>query len=122
MRKAIRILLAAALVYFVFFADPACSALLTGEFQSFEEKTEAELLPMSETEPGVFIQYHTTVSFRDGQFIQQESDYFYSGPYGCKFGFVVAHPFSGGTLWGNYSPFSHTLFWNGQFYRYVPLP
>ena len=117
MRKAVVILSAAILISLVFLSELSCAILAKSSFASLEEKTTADRLPMSDTDPGLYHQYRTTVSFRDGQFFQQESDYFFTGPYDCKFGMIVARPFSGGSISGSYNPFSHTLLWNGESYR-----
>lgn len=117
MRKAIVVIGIAILIYLVFFTDSTCWSLGWGHFESIEEKTAVDLLPMSETEPGLSHQYRTTISFEKGQFIQQESDYFYTGPYLCRFGTVVAHPSSGGTLSGIYNPLTGILLWGGERYR-----
>lgn len=122
MRKAGIIILVSILIYFLFFPNSTCLGIGMGKFESVEEKTAVERLPMSETEPGIYRQYRTTITFRNDQFSQQESDYFFSGPYVCRFGKIVAYPFSGGTVSGNYNPFSRTLLWDGQLYRYAPLP
>src|SRR5689334_18585819 len=122
MRKDILIPFIAILICFVLLGGFSCSTLGKGYFQSFEEKTAVDRLPMSDTEPGLSHQYRTTISFRDGQFFQQESDYFYTGPYVCRFGTVVAHPSSGGTIAGIYNPFTGTLLWGGARYRNAPRP
>ena len=81
MRKAVVILFALLLVSLVLFADRACLTLQRSKFQSLEEKTGTAKLPMSDTEPGVYYRYHATINFRDGQFDQQESDFFITGHY-----------------------------------------
>ena len=122
MRRPILIIFIVVLFSLALLAGLSCSMLRKDYFQSFEEKTAVDRLPMSDTEPGLSHQYHTTLSFRDGQFTQQESDFFLTGPYKCSFGLVVAYPASGGGVAGIYNPFSHTLLWGGQLYRNTPQP
>ena len=122
MRRPIVIIGIAIFLALALSAGLSCSNLRKDYFQSFEEKTAVDRLPMSDTEPGLSHPCRTTISFRDGQFIQQESDFFLTGPYDCKFGMVVAYPSSGGGIAGMYNPFSHTLLWSGQLYRNTPRP
>jgi hypothetical protein len=109
MRSSIVIICIAILLALAVSAGLSCSIPGEDYFQSFEEKTAVDRLPMSGTEPGLSHPYRTTLSFRDGQFTQQESDFFLPGPYESSFGMVVAYPASGGGIAGICNPFSHTL-------------
>jgi len=118
LRKAIVIILfIAILVYLVFFTDPACLALRRGKFQSIEEKPGVAKLPMSDTEPGVYYKYHTIITFRYGQYTQQESDFFITDCYACKSGKIVARSPSGDSISGDYNPSSGILLWDGESYQ-----
>jgi hypothetical protein len=116
MLKTIVVIFAAILGYLVFFGGIACLLLPLGKFRSPAAKTEATLLPMSDTEPGLYLSYHPALSFRDGQFQLQESDYFFSGPYMCRFERVVASHSNGAAISVGYTPFLGVLLWDGGWY------
>jgi hypothetical protein len=116
MLKAIVVTFAALLIYIVFLGGIACLLLPIGNFRSPEEKTEATLLPMSDTEPGLYLSYHPTISFRHDQFHLQESDYFFTGPYVCRFGRVVASHSNDTAISVGYTPFLGVLLWDQQWY------
>jgi hypothetical protein len=116
MPKTIVVIFTAILSYIVFFGGIACLLLPIGNFRSPEEKTEATLLPMSDTEPGLYLRYHPTIAFRHGQFQLQESDYFFAGPYMCRFGRVVASHSNGTAISVGYIPFLGVLLWDRQWY------
>ena len=103
------------LLYIVFFGSVACLTLPLGKFRSFEEKTAMQRLPISETDPGLSVQYHSEVYILHGQLIASESDYFVAGPYECTFGRVVVHPISIPGIAG-YMPVLGLLQWNGEWY------
>lgn len=111
MLKALVILL----IYVVFFGSVSCLTLPIGKFRSFGAKTTAEMLPMSDTDPGQFLRYHSEVYILHGQLIASESDYFGAGPYECTFGRIVVHPFGAPSRVG-YMPILGLLRWNGEWY------
>ena len=115
MRKAIAIL-AVILIYIVVFGSLACLLLPVGNFRSLEVKSEVSVLPMSGTDPVEYLNYRPTISFRDGVFNQQESDYFFAGSYMCRFGRVAAYDSSGALLAVGTTPFLGVLLWNGKLY------
>lgn len=116
MRKAIVIILLAILIY-LFFSDPICSAVRRSKFQSIEEKSGTAKLPMSDTEPGVYYKYHTIITFGDGEYTQQEDDFFIIGSYSCKLGKIVARSPVSDSILGDYNPFSGILLWDGERYQ-----
>ena len=116
MLKAIVVTFAVILIFTVFFVGITCPLLPIGNFRSPEEKTEPIVLPMSETEPGVYYTYHPTISFRDGQFYLQESDYFFVGPYECRFGRVTASHSNDTAVSVGYTPFLGALLWDREWY------
>ena len=117
MRKAIVISCVAIFLYLAFFADRTCLTMGLSQFQSFEEKTIVTRLPNSDTDPGEYYKYHATISFRFGQYVQQESDFFITGSYRCRSGKVTVHSPSGGTFSANYDPSTGILVWGGKHYR-----
>jgi hypothetical protein len=114
MRKAIVTIFIAILIYLIFFADPACTAVSRGKFQSMEEKSGIAQLPMSDTEPGIYYKYPSTITFRYGSYTQQEDDFFITGYYVCKLGKIVARSSLGDSISGDYNPSSGILLWNGE--------
>lgn len=115
MRKVI-VIFAAILIYIVVFGSIACLLLPIGNFHSLEVKSEVKVLPMSDTDPVEYLRYSPTISFRDGQLIQQESDFFYAGPSVCRFGGVAAYDASDTLRLAGYTPFFGVLFWDRQLY------
>jgi hypothetical protein len=109
------ILFAAILIYLAFFVSSPCLSLWTGKFQSVVEKTAVARLP--DSEPGLYYQYRPTISFGFGQYIQQDSDFFTTGHYTCRFGKVIARSSSGKSISVDYDPSSGRLFWDGMQYQ-----
>jgi hypothetical protein len=116
MLKTIVVLFAFLLFCLVFSGGAACLLLPIGNFRSPEEKTVATLLPMSDTEPGQYVSYHPTISFGNGQFQLQESDYFFTGPYMCRLGRIVATHSNNTATSVGYIPFLGVLLWDREWY------
>ena len=116
MPKTIVILFAAIAIYILFFGSTACWLLPLGKFQSLEVKSEIQVLPMSDTDPVEYLRYHPALFFRYGQFNLQESDYFFSGPYVCRFGRIVASHSNGTAVSVGYTPLLGVMLWDRQLY------
>ena len=121
MRKAIAIF-AAVLIYIVGFGSLACFLLPVGNFHSMEVKSEVSVLPISDTDPVEYLNYRPTISFRDGVFNQQESDYFFAGSYTCRFGWVAAYDSSGALLSAGYTPLLGVLLWDQLYLNMTQFP
>lgn len=120
MPTTIIILLASILIYILFSGIFACSLLPIGRFVSTEVRSEISVLPISGTDPAQYIVYRPTLRFRgrDRQFDLQMSDYFFSGPYTCRFGTVVASYTSNNATATSvgYTPLLGVMFWDGGVY------
>lgn len=116
MLKTTIVLFAAILIYVVVFEGIACLLLPVGSFQSLEQKSEIQVLPLFATDPAQYFRYRPKLYFRDGQFTLQESDYFFSGPYACRFGRVVASHSNGSARSVGYTPLLGAILWDGKFY------
>lgn len=121
MRKAI-VIFAAVLIYIVVFGSIACLLLPVGNFKSLEVKSEIQVLPMSGADPAEYLMYRPTISFRDGIFNQQESDYFFAGSYTCRFGGVAAYDYSGTRIAAGYTPFLGVLLWDQLYLNMTQFP